>query len=239
MTDTNNGTDIVEKIRKMLRLARDAGATEAEAATAMAMAQRLMMQHNIDNVEEVVEQIAIAGDWHNYEIDKKWQQLLLMAIAKLYNCRSLMNRSGRVQFIGKASNVLVCADTLQWVTEQVSDLHKQALKAFRLDQLARNGEAPDLRQRKHESRDFRLSFKEACANRIYQRVVEIVAAARNEIPAHMALIVIDQSLAAADEIIAGMNVKAGRAMRLRNNGFGTGAGRAAGDQVKLQHTVKK
>ena len=229
MTTTDTNGDIVEKIRKMLRLARDAGATEAEAATAMGMAQRLMLQHNIDNVEEVVEQVAIQGDWHNYEIDKRWQQLLLLAIAKLYNCRSLMNRDGRVQFIGKASNVLVCADTLVWVTEQVNSLHKEALKAFG------NGR----KLTKYEYRDFRLTFKEACANRIYQRVIEIVAASRNEIPAHMALVVIDQALAAADDIIATMNVKAGRAMRLRRSGFGTGAGHAAGNQVKLQHSVKK
>jgi hypothetical protein len=239
-TETTNGVSdkIVDRIRKLLARARNnAGGTEAEAAHAMAMAQKLMLQHDIDHVEDVVERLAIKGDWHNYEIDKKWQQLLLLAIAKLYNCRSLMNRDGRVQFIGKASSVLVCADTLVWVTEQVNSLHKEALKAFRTEKEIRNGEPSKLS--KFEYRNFRLSFKEACANRIYQRVGEIIAQARGDIPEHMALVVIDNALAAADAIIAGMNVKTGRSMRLRNSGFGTGAGHAAGNQVKLQHTVKK
>ena len=161
-------------------------------------------------------------------------------MAKLFNCRSVMMRQGgKVQFVGKPSNVLIAADTLQWVVEQVGDLHKQALKAFRLDQLARNGEATkDLRERKFESRDFRLTFKEACALRIWQRVNEIVAAARNEIPAHMALVVIDQALAAADDILKTDGVTAGRSLIMRRSGFGTGAGRAAGNQVKLQRESK-
>jgi hypothetical protein len=237
--ETNGNGNVVEKIRKLLRLARNKGATEAEAATAMGMAQKLMLQHNIDNVEEAVEQIAVRGDWHDAEIDKKWQQILMSAVAKLYNCRAVMMvHTRKVQFVGKPSNVLVCADTLQWVVEQVGELHKQALRTFRQDQLARNGEAPNLQQRKFESRNFRLNFKEACAHRIWQRVNEIVAAARNEIPAHMALVVIDQALAAADDLLKEDNVKAGRAMRMRSSGLGTGAGRAAGDQVKLQRTVK-
>lgn len=225
----NERENIVEKIRKMLRLARDKGASEAEAASAMAMAQRLMMRYNIDNVEEKVEQIAIRGDWKNYEVDKKWQQMLLSAVAKLYNCRSIFTRSGAVQFVGKPASVLVCADTLQWVTDQVNDLHKQALKAFR----------GDGRLTKFQYRDFRLTFKEACALRIWHRVNEIVAASRNEIPAHMALVVIDQALAAADDLMNEANIKkTGKAMKLRRSGFGTGAGYTAGNQIKLQHNVQ-
>lgn len=231
--DQKNG--IVEKIRKLLRLARDAGATEAEAATAMAMAQKLMLQHDIDNVEEVVEQLAMRGDWQKMDPNAtKWQRVLAQAVAKLYNCRTMISGSGKymhIQFVGKASHVLVCADTLQWIIEQVNDLHKQALVAFR-DKLGGS-------LSKYHYRDFRHTFKEACAMRIYQRAEEIVAAARNEIPHHMALVVIDQSLAAADDLIQEVcGGRKGRSIKLRKYGYGTGAGHAAGNKVQLQHKVK-
>jgi hypothetical protein len=71
---------------------------------------------------------------------------------------------------------------------------------------------------------------------VYYRACDIVAKARNQIPDHMALVVIDQSLAAADELIKG--VKVSKPTKVRG-GFGTGAGHAAGDQVKLQHEVGK
>jgi hypothetical protein len=233
MTTTTNGNgNIVEKIRKLLRLARDNGATEAEAGTAMAMAQKLMMQHNIDHVEDVVEQHAVRGDWKNYEVDKKWQQTLGSAIAHLYSCRFIMvKQTGQVQFVGKASNVLVAFDTLEWVTEQINAYHKQALQAFRED----NGN----KLSKFQYRDFRLTFKEAAALRVWHRISDIVAKARNEIPAHMALVVIDQALAAADDILKDIGTRTMRATKMRRSGYGTGAGRAAGDKVKLQHTVKE
>jgi hypothetical protein len=223
-----NTETVVEKIRKLLRLARG-NANENEAASAMAMAQRLMLQHDITNVEEKVEELAIRGEWKDFDGDKKWQLLLCTAAAKLYNCRCVTMGKKKVQFIGKPSNVLVAADTLQWIIEQVAELHKQALVGFR----AKMGGKLE----KFHYRDFRLTFKEACALRIYHRCEEIVATMRNEIPAHMALVVIDQALAAADDLLREDNVGPGKAMKMRRSGFGTGAGMVAGNQVKLQHNV--
>ena len=39
--------DIVERIRKLLRLAEDAGATEAQAASALERANALLIRHNL------------------------------------------------------------------------------------------------------------------------------------------------------------------------------------------------
>lgn len=224
-----NKETIVDRIRKLLRLARDKGASEHEAASAMAMAQKLMMQHNIEQVEEQHEEPAIRGEWHQRDIDKKWQLLLVQAVAKLYSCRVVTSSAGAVRFYGKASNVLVCADTLDWIVEQMDDLYKQGLRAFKLES------GGSLSQRTRGN--FRTTFKEACALRVYHRCAEIVAKARNEIPGHMALVVIDQALAGADDLLKQDNIRSsGKAMNLRS-GFGTGAGRTAGDQVKLQSTV--
>jgi len=219
---------IVDKIRKMLRLARDAGATEAEAALAMAKAQQMMLQYNIDNVEEVTEQAAVKGDWHNFEVDKTWQRMLTQAIAEMFNCRVVWaGNNGSVQFVGKPSNVLVAIETLQWVNDQMQDLYKAARRADRV----RFGSFT-----KAQSKEYRLTFKEGCCRRIRQRVAEITAHERSKMPTGTALIVIDQALAAADELLKGVKKARARTMHL---GLGTTAGRMAGDQIKLQQTFKK
>jgi Protein of unknown function (DUF2786) len=219
---------IIERIRKLLALARDKAASENEAATALAMAQRLMLEHDIKNVEDAVEVEAIRGGWVNVSRGDKWERVIASSVATMFNCRNVFRTDGAHQFVGKPDNIEVCEVTFIWVCEQVEQLYKVGLSAFR----RRMGSLS-----KADRGDFRKTFKEACAMRIWQRVAEIVAAARNEIPAHRALVVIDQSLAAADELLN--DVKKGRSLSLRRSGFGTGAGHAAGDQVKLQREVKK
>jgi hypothetical protein len=219
----------IDKIRKLLRLAKD-NTNENESAAALATAQRLMFQHDIDNVEEVAEQPAVWGEWMTaVDFKDKWERVLLSAVATLYNCRVIFrSRSGHVRFAGKAENVEACEVTLVWVRDQVNSLYKQALVAFK----QKTGGYT-----KQEYMNFYFSFKEACALRIAQRAKEIIAAARREIPAHKALVVIDQSLAAADDLLVAEKIKKGRSVAI-SRGFGTGAGMKAGDHVKLNREVK-
>jgi hypothetical protein len=53
---------ILARIQKMMTLGMDGGATEAEAATAMAFAQRLMVEHQIE-AAEVSAHEKVADDW--------------------------------------------------------------------------------------------------------------------------------------------------------------------------------
>lgn len=217
---------VIDKIRKLLAVARDKGATEHEAATALAMAQRLMLEHDVKNVEDHVEVQAVRGEWMNVHFDDKWYRMLAAGVASLFNCRTLFNSLGDVKFVGKPENIEVCQVTLLWVVDQVEELYKEALKSFR----ARLGKLD-----KATRGDFRKTFKEACALRVWHRAAEIVAAARGNIPGHMSLVVIDQSLAAADDLIKGAKKTA---LTVRRSGFGTGAGQLAGDAVKLQREVR-
>jgi len=220
----------IDKIRKLLRLAKGSS-NENEAAVALAAAQRLMLQHDIDNVEEVAEQPAVWGEWMTgVDFKDKWERVLLSAVATLYNCRVIFRtRSGHVRFAGKSENIEACEVTLVWVRDQVNTLYKQALVAFK----QRTGGYT-----KQEYMNFYFSFKEACALRISQRANEIIAAVRNEIPAHKALVVIDQSLAAADDLIKGdSTISKSRELTFRRRGFGTGAGFRAGDHVKLNREI--
>jgi Protein of unknown function (DUF2786) len=215
--------NVMEKIRKLMRLGKDAGATENERMVALEMAQRLMLQHNIEDVEEerVIE--AIKGEWMNVDRGDLWEIYAAGAVAKLFNCRSLIiKRTGAHQFVGKPDNVEACGETFVWVCSQIEVLYKEALRDYS-GTLDKRGRA-----------DLRKSFKYACSLRVHQRCEEIVAKARNDIPAHMALVVIDQSLAAADELIKGAKPMKARGQRA---GIGTMAGRLAGDRVRLQGTI--
>jgi hypothetical protein len=214
---------VMDKIRKLFRLANDPGATENERMVALQMGQRLMFEHDIQNVQDEVVIEAIKGEWMHVNRDAPWEITAAAAIAVLFNCRSLfMRSSGSHQFIGKPENVEACGEAYLWVCSQIEVLYKEALKNYN-GALGKAGRA-----------DLRRSFKEACAVRVYRRCQEIVAKARNDIPAHMALVVIDQSLAAADELIKGA-----RTMKVRRQreGIGTYAGTLAGDRVRLQGSV--
>jgi len=221
---------ILDKVRKLLRLARDKGASEAEAATALAMAQKLMLEHNIKDVEEEREIHAIFGTWFKTGRSiQKWEEFTASAIAKLFNCRAVVIRkSGMIRFAGKPENVEVCEITYFWVIEQIEKIYKEGLSEYRgMESMSQQTRA-----------EFRTSFKHGCAARVAHRVNEMIANARRTIPDHMALVVIDQSQAAADELLRSRNVAPGKTSEPRK-GPGLKAGFIAGERVQLQSTVKK
>jgi len=218
---------IRDRIRKLLRLARDKGASENEAAVALSLANKLMLEHNIEHVgEEEEETRVVHGSRMDVDRDERWESFIASATAKLFNCRSVMWKgTGAHAFVGRAENVAICEETFPWICEQVEALYKEGLKAFKNEVGGLN---------RATRADFRKTFKEACAIRIYRRVAEIVAANRGNIPEHKALVVIDQSLAQADDLLQKQGVSQGRALRRMRSGLGTGAGTAAGNSVKLQ-----
>lgn len=217
-------TAIVDKIRKLLALSRNKGATEGEAANAMAVASRLMTQHGIDNVDQLAEESAKKGSWIHGRGREEWEKVAASAVAKLFHCVNihLINNHG-TRFVGRSVNVEACEETFPWVCEQIEELYKVALRAL-------GG-----RMSKSERGNFRLTFKQACAMRVFHRAAEIVAQMRGEIPAHMSLVVIDQGLAGAQDLLKDTPK---RNLALHRGGLGTGAGLAAGEQIQLQRSVK-
>lgn len=214
--------NVMDKIRKLLRLANDAGATEHERDVALTFAQKLMLQHNIKDVEEKREVHAIFGSWMDVDKGDEWEIVAASAAATLYSCRALHTDKGAHQFVGKPENTEACGYTFLYICSQIEVLYKEALRHYD-GRLGKSGRA-----------ELRRTFKYSCALKVLRRCREIVAKARNEIPQHMALVVIDQSLAAADELIK--DVKKSKS-RGKKAGIGSHAGWMAGDRVQLQGTV--
>lgn len=223
--------DVISRIKKLLALGRDKGASESEAATALAKASELMLKHNIDNVDNVVESEIAGGELIKDIGSHKHYMFLAHAVSQLYTCRYMIWKdSGDYRFIGKALNVQACEETFPWVVEQVDELYKQGLETFK----SQAGGWLDKRTRT----EFRTTFKEACALKVVQRVREILAKQRNQIPQHMALVVIDNTLKQIDEVMEGRGIRKGRAVTVTKGHLGTGAGFAAGEQVQLQAKVR-
>jgi len=218
---------IRDRIRKLLRLAKDKGATEAEAANAMAMASRLMLEHNIEHIDDEKEAKAIWGPVMTTPYKEEWHRTIGSSVALLYSCRHVLYGGCFHQFVGKATNVTVCEETFVWACEQVEELYKVGLVAFK-DRLGRLS--------KSQRGNFRATFKDACAQGISLRVREIVEKNMRDIPSWKSLVVIDQALAEASAMVEGLPT---RELAVRKGGLGTGAGYMASEQVKLQHQMKE
>lgn len=83
--------EVLEKVRKLMAKTADNGATEAEAEQAMKMAQRLMLQYNIENDDIQISSLDIAelvldNTFKSHEY-KYWFWDVLNIIAESYGCK--------------------------------------------------------------------------------------------------------------------------------------------------------
>lgn len=217
---------ISDRIRKLLTLARDGGATEAEAARAMELATRLMLEHGISEASVNKPAVGFGGD---AEFDDAWQMYCVHAACALYGTKPLIYNKRTIRFVGRADNTAATEMTYEWLKDQVELLYKAALP---------KGMSQAVRA------EYRKSFKRACAGRVYSRACAIVAQLKDKgTPQSTALVVLDhrkQLEIEADDFIKNLaGIKQGRSRKITvksNKGFFDGI--AAGESVRLQHEVK-
>jgi len=222
------------KIAKLLNLARDKGASENEAATAMAMATKLMLMHGIAETD-MHQSKTFADKSTTFEVDRDWMEVLVQASGKLFGCMTLKtkNREGATvfYFIGRPDNHDAAIATYQFLSDQVERLYKTSLPRG-LTQKARA--------------EYRRTFKYACAVRVYHRAEDLIAemSSKDNVAATgtTALVVQGHFEKLADEVDeflkhTGMKIRVTRA-RPRSGGSGTMAGRMAGDSVNLRGTIR-
>lgn len=95
MTDKADISKIMARIAKMLKLSRDAGATEGEAATAAGMAARLMHKYQIEHADIVMQELNESGAVVSEEIQPgrfrqacpSWYFTLAVLVADLFDCK--------------------------------------------------------------------------------------------------------------------------------------------------------
>ena len=134
---------ILLRIKKLLAMTTERGATPEEAATAAAKAQQLLMEHNLSMaaVEEAGGEKGENVGKHTYDMtDGKdqslhWRRSLLNVVVRYNFCKLITNVDGldrRTAIIGKKSNVEVAIYIYEHVQREIHKMAKayQKLQSF-------------------------------------------------------------------------------------------------------------
>jgi hypothetical protein len=119
---------MVERIKHLLALASDDGATEAEAALAAEKAQELMLKHGIDAAQVAMsanDAKAVGADAVRVECDvKDWAVVLASGVASSVGGRIVIHKQtrylpGYITFICPAGTAQAASDLFGWLRVQL------------------------------------------------------------------------------------------------------------------------
>jgi len=151
--------EIIEKIRKILVLANNAGATEGEVQSAMAQAKKIAMRHQIDiatvDLEDMSKTtnagVAVATD-NSVKIHCKYERpyhryifrTLMDVFGVMIIPRSIVrNRSNReivfVNIVGEVTDVEICKVLIPWLEKVFPDTFNRYCKATGMKKTAASG----------------------------------------------------------------------------------------------------
>ena len=158
----------LERVRKMLALANDAGASEGERDNAMRMAHATLAKHNLS----LVDVDASSGSEKRVDLGHEtlcwpWMRVTANGIAELFFCKyfSVKTRKNYVKhyFVGRLSNATTASELSQYVIKSIS---KEAARAKSDEPFAGS--------------DFVLSFCKGAAHKVYRRCAQLRADAERE-----------------------------------------------------------
>jgi|GEM_PF-2788393 len=244
-TQTQTPDNVLDRVRKLLRLAQHAG-SEAEAALASTRAAELMARHEIDaatiSLESSDTRAAEPIDRaHRVTATKKkvgWHMRLAGGAAALYGCRAYW-WGGAVQLFGRQSAVQAAGYTAQYLIREVERLV--------------DAEHPS----QSHTRADRNAWRYGCAERIGERLREQAAARRPRAepeaqasepeaqasepepaaaPSPLALAVVERDREEVAQEYASYSRDWGSGASIGNSYYGSGgygAGRAAGNRASI------
>lgn len=144
---------VIEKVRKLLTLARHERTGEIEATNAANRARVLLAEYNLDlAIVDQPEPVQMVEDLYHTGNMEKWKQVLLNGVTYSFFCRSLrlVNEGGPNSWaiVGKPHNVAVARETVTYLISAIA-------------RLAKGVNRPSL-----------ASFKLGCSVRICERLLE-------------------------------------------------------------------
>jgi hypothetical protein len=233
MTNTEFDKDkVLGRVKKMLALANDAGASEGERDNALRMAHATLAKYNLsmaDADNQTTGEKRLMGDIE-YAKDSPWKRTVANAIASLFFCNLLVTKWGRgritYHFIGKESNVYTAKAMTQYVCDSI---YKEATRA------ARSQSDPS----------YHRSFCKGAAHRVYRRCEEIreqaerSSAQQSSGTALVLASLYQQETLANRALINQMfdKVKSSKSRERGANWDAYSAGRAYGDKIGLHTQV--
>lgn len=116
--------NVLAKVRKLMRLANDAGATEGERENALRMAHAFLAKYNLDMAAVAASDPAQnekrEDSSHVMGAMPPWARQIAFGCARLYFCQYYFSgRAKEHHFIGRHSNVVTASEMAQWLIEAV------------------------------------------------------------------------------------------------------------------------
>lgn len=169
MTEPNEDR-ILNRIRKMLALANDAGATEGERDNALRMAHATLAKYNLDiaDAEAAGKPTGEPRIMHTATFyGRPWARTVVAAVSRLFFCKyvygsATKGKETRHHFVGKQSNALSAAEMAQYLVESI------AYEARRRARAAGEGNT------------YLRSFALGAGRRLGERVHELMTAAAEQ-----------------------------------------------------------
>lgn len=159
---------VLERIKKMLRMAEDARGNPNEAANAAAMAAKLMQKYNLDAASMILGDLEGRADAglvkemgmrpSEWSVMPGWMVSLSISVADLFDCKVRMawdyrqksvNRKPyiNVVFFGYKTDVQVCQWTFKYLVDQVM-MYADGFQGGKLEKISfREGASNELRKR--------------------------------------------------------------------------------------------
>jgi len=227
---------ILERVKKLLALANDKGASEGERDNALRMAHGMLAKHNLDmaDLQQHMEQEG-REDYCNDTFGMRWCQQISDSIAKLFFCEYYSG--GKVNgtkihhhFVGKTSNATTAALLSEYV---ITSILSECRKRWK------HNLAPESR-----------SFSIGASDKIWYRVQEMIKEAKPEGGNSTSLVIVElyktemeanemllkrsgTSLVTSKSKNTSVNVEAYSAGKEYGNGIGLNAQVTNRNQLKL------
>lgn len=222
--------DIVERIAQLRKMVPENGASEEEALSALAMADRLMQKHGITEAD--LRKVEFKRDMRTGHFQQKQKvehpstKFCGMTIAKFCGIMTWWNTSRkRAEYFGMKDDV----EMAEYLTKVIHDAMDRGWKEY----LVRMPKGMSGSSRHTEYWSFMLAF----GNRINKRIEELMTV-RVETTGTDLIVLKDQLVAeGAKVLLPGLSLSASRVGNMAVNGAALAAGRAAGDRVNLNRPL--
>jgi len=229
----NNRENLLKKIRALMAKTIENGCSEAEAMSALSMAQAMMDAYSVtdEDLAETKAESAIKETMKDMRDPHHIRQLLCMRIAEFTGTKVYTNQPKaqkyQYNFVGLPSDV----EFAMWLTETLTMFVQKELKNYiwsnDYTSLPPNVKRPII-----------IGFVRGCARRINERLNELmikseVAASNNA----NALVVIKNAIIDKKMSEMGLALRQPRQRSSRIHGDAYGAGKAAGDRASFGRPV--
>lgn len=238
---TNTESPVLNRVRKLLAMAGNAG-NENEAAIAATQAARLMAEHNLTEASLVASGQAarVAEDISDEAILRarrasQWKGIVAYAVALSYGCKQYWN-GGSIKIFGRVSAVQATSYTCQYLWNEIERLCDAAWE--------KSGLTPSKSTTKSWKNSFRVGAASAVAYRLstdtVTRVTQVDVAVKpstENTVSSQALMIIDQDAEEVDAAYAerAKSFKGNKKFSgySRRDAYGQGA--AAGTSIAIGH----